>query len=178
MKHTEVGIIITVLAGALIFHQHVAAQYNVPYGVIGSGGAALTSGSYGILGTLGQPAIGRLTGASNIHEVGFWYLPNRITTGVKQEPDKGLPTEYRLEQNYPNPFNPATTIAFSLPSKQSATLKVYDVLGREVAVLINESKEPGKYIVSFDASGLPSGTYFYRLQAGSFVATKKLMLLR
>lgn len=89
-----------------------------------------------------------------------------------------LPKEYALLQNYPNPFNPVTVIRFEVPSSKFVTLKVYDLLGREVATLVNEAKQPGTYDVTFDATNLPSGVYFYRLTAGEFVATRKLVLLR
>jgi hypothetical protein len=96
-----------------------------------------------------------------------------------------LPTEYKLEQNYPNPFNPNTKIRYSIPNviasetKQSAVkLIVYDILGNEVRTLVNEQKEPGYYEVEFSASQLASGVYIYCLQAGSYVSTKKMMVLK
>ncbi len=96
-----------------------------------------------------------------------------------------MPAEFRLEQNYPNPFNPSTNIAYTVGGIRhqvsgisNVRLSVYDILGREVAVLVNENKMPGAYKVRFDASGLSSGVYFYRLEAGTFVQTRKLVLLR
>ncbi len=96
-----------------------------------------------------------------------------------------LPTEYKLEQNYPNPFNPNRKIRYSIPNviasetKQSAVkLIVYEILGNEVRTLVNEQKEPGYYEVEFSASQLASGVYIYRLQAGSYVSTKKMMVLK
>jgi hypothetical protein len=83
-----------------------------------------------------------------------------------------------LSQNYPNPFNPATHFGFVIGDRGQVSLRVYDVLGREVARLVNEVKQPGSYEVTWDATGLASGMYMYRLQAGGFVETKKLMLLR
>jgi len=109
----------------------------------------------------------------------------QVTT-VESEPN-GLPENFFLSQNYPNPFNPSTKIKFTIPSvviasetKQSqlVTLKVFDILGNEVAILINEEKLAGIYEVVFDASQYPSGIYFYRLQAGSFVETKKMVLMK
>ena len=85
---------------------------------------------------------------------------------------------YRLEQNFPNPFNPSTTISYRLPTQCQVTLKVFDVLGREVATLVSQVEEPGYKSVNFDASGLSSGMYYYRLQAGNFVETKKLLLMK
>ncbi len=86
--------------------------------------------------------------------------------------------DFQLYQNYPNPFNPVTVIRYDIPSASFVTLKVYDVLGREVARLVNEEKQPGRYQVLFNASRFSSGIYFYRMKAGSFVKTNKLILLK
>jgi len=94
---------------------------------------------------------------------------------VKEEE---LPSEYKLEQNYPNPFNPTTSIEYQVASIENVTLKVYDILGREIATLLNEVKHPGNYKLEFNASNLPSGVYFYRLNAGGFSESKKMILLR
>lgn len=91
---------------------------------------------------------------------------------------EGLPEAFTLGQNYPNPFNPSTTIRYGLPQAQSVRLAVYNPLGQEVAVLAAGVQEPGYHEVHFDGSGLASGVYFYRLQAGSFVQSRRLLLLR
>ncbi|HRB41009.1 MAG TPA: T9SS type A sorting domain-containing protein, partial [Bacteroidia bacterium] len=101
------------------------------------------------------------------------------------------PLKFSLEQNYPNPFNPVTTIKYTIPTPPSSsplakgrnevgfvTLKVYDVLGKEVATLVNEEKPSGHYEINFDASNLASGIYYYQLRAGEFVETKKMTLLK
>jgi len=89
-----------------------------------------------------------------------------------------VPLSFKLNQNYPNPFNPRTIIKYDVPELRFVTLTVYDVLGSEIATLINEEKPEGSYEVKFDGIGLPSGIYFYRLQAGSFVETKKMVLMK
>jgi hypothetical protein len=94
------------------------------------------------------------------------------------EVDAGLPKVFALEQNYPNPFNPSTVMSYQLPVASNVSLKVYDVLGREVATLVNGRQEAGRYSVSFNAASFASGVYFYRLQAGNFVQTKKMMLVK
>jgi hypothetical protein len=104
------------------------------------------------------------------------------------EPSAGLPVSFSLSQNYPNPFNPSTVIRFQVPAASHVRLTVFDILGREVNVLVNEQKTPGTYEVKFSANGgsasgggassLASGVYFYRMQAGDFVDTKKFLLLK
>lgn len=89
-----------------------------------------------------------------------------------------LPTSYVLEQNYPNPFNPNTIISFSIPKRSNVILKVYDILGNELVTLINEETDAGRYNINFNASGLPTGVYFYQLVSSDFVETKKMMLLK
>jgi serine protease len=88
------------------------------------------------------------------------------------------PARYQLAQNYPNPFNPSTTLQFQVPQKSFVSLKVFDLLGRELATLVNEERQAGIYSVSWDASRLPSGVYFYRLRAGDFVETKKMVFAK
>ncbi|UCH66857.1 MAG: T9SS type A sorting domain-containing protein [Ignavibacterium sp.] len=119
-----------------------------------------------------------------------WVLVDRIITSVRTKKEFVIPKLYSLSQNYPNPFNPSTKIIFTIPTNLDptfnkggktegfVTLIVYDVLGNEVATLVNEEKPAGSYAIEFDATSLPSGIYFYRLQAGSFVETKKMVLLR
>ena len=89
-----------------------------------------------------------------------------------------IPDNFILMQNYPNPFNPTTTISFSLPYKSFVSLKVFDLLGREVATLVNEQKPAGTYTQKWNAQNFTSGIYFYRLQAGNYIETKKLILLK
>jgi hypothetical protein len=104
--------------------------------------------------------------------------PYKNLTAVKSPFKSVLPVDYELLQNYPNPFNPATTIRYQIPKFSHVKLTVYDVLGHRVAMLVNEEKSPGEYSVSFNASSLASGIYFYRIKAGGFIQTKKLILLK
>jgi hypothetical protein len=92
--------------------------------------------------------------------------------------DNNTVNNFVLKQNYPNPFNPSTTIKYSITSSDFVTLKVYDVLGNEVATLINEEKPAGSYEVNFDATQLSSGIYFYTINASNFVETKKMILMK
>ena len=88
------------------------------------------------------------------------------------------PKAFELSQNYPNPFNPSTTIEYSLVSSGLVSVRVYDVLGREVATLVNERQESGTYSVRLDASKLSSGIYYYTLKAGASISTRKMLLLK
>jgi hypothetical protein len=97
---------------------------------------------------------------------------------IARDEHRAIPQHFALEQNYPNPFNPATTIRFSITKGTSALLTVYDMLGKEVAVLVNEYLEPGTYTSTFTAKSLSSGLYFYRLRAGDVVETKKMTLVK
>ena len=99
-------------------------------------------------------------------------------SGDKIGSNNGLPKEYNLFQNYPNPFNPVTNIQFDLPKEGLVTLKVYDVLGREVKNIVNEFKQAGSYIISFHGSELSSGIYFYRLESGNFVQVRRMVLIK
>lgn len=92
--------------------------------------------------------------------------------------DDPAPKSFRLLQNYPNPFNPATTIAYTLPENGRVRLSVFDVLGREVAVLVDATKRAGNHQLSFDASALATGLYFYRIDAGAFQQTRRMLLLK
>jgi hypothetical protein len=114
----------------------------------------------------------------NTYDGFVWRRPlSEMITSV-EPPTSESPREFLLSQNYPNPFNPSTTIRFELPKASQVTLTVYDILGRQVSVLVNEKRDAGVYEVKFDGSNLASGVYFYRLQAGSYVNAKKLLLLR
>ncbi|MBN2012178.1 T9SS type A sorting domain-containing protein [candidate division KSB1 bacterium] len=95
-----------------------------------------------------------------------------------KEGEKNIPLEYSISQNYPNPFNPTTTVKISLPQSVVTTLTIYDLMGREVQTLINKKLEAGIHEINFDASNLTNGVYFYKIQAGNFTATNKLILLK
>jgi ligand-binding sensor domain-containing protein len=144
-------------------------------------GAAWTFHNQGMLNTildyLALAPDGRLYGAGG---AGVYRTIDPIVTSVGESSDH-LPMAFRLDQNYPNPFNPSTKITFSIPvgtGHAPSVLKVYDLLGREVRTLVNDNLQPGSYEVNFNAEGLASGVYFYRLVAGEFVQTRRLILLR
>jgi hypothetical protein len=107
-----------------------------------------------------------------------WNFNVKVGTVGVEQTSNGIPESFMLAQNYPNPFNPITSISFSLPEGQYTSLKVYNLLGEEVATLVEKELSAGTYKVDFDASMLPSGLYLYRLSAGQFTQSKKLMLVK
>ena len=138
-----------------------------------------------IYGGIESPASnpGELQTTSASNKIFKIYLTPGNITGVAAS-NSYLPEKFQLYQNYPNPFNPTTIIQYTIPAttrsggSRISTLKVYDILGREVATLVNEEKSSGTYEVKFDGSKLGSGVYFYRMQAGGFDETKKLILIK
>jgi len=110
----------------------------------------------------------------------YGIILHTISGGITTINDSStsIPKHFLLNQNYPNPFNPTTTIKYQIPQAGFVSLKVYDMLGKEVAILVNEEKPVGSYEVEFNGSRIPSGIYFYQLQSGSFVETKKLILVK
>lgn len=107
----------------------------------------------------------------------YWRALNTVTSvGERVVPD--VPAVYTLGQNYPNPFNPSTTIRYGMPERAHVSLAVYNTLGQQVATLVQGEQEAGYHEARFDASGLASGVYLFRLQAGSYMQTRKLCLVR
>jgi plastocyanin len=101
-----------------------------------------------------------------------------VQSPVSVPEDELLANNFELKQNYPNPFNPSTRINFAMPNASFVNLKVYDAIGNEIAVLVNEEKQAGNYYVDFEASNLSGGIYFYQIRAGSFIETRKMTLLK
>ena len=168
-----------------IFNVDYANSKNIT--VVGSGGniyhstddgQTWNSQSNGVTNSLYNVAfyndeIGSIVGINGI-------ILHTSSGGIAFINDKNTshPNDFILKQNYPNPFNPITTIEYSIPKQSNVTIKVYDILGREVATLVNEEKPVGNYKVKFDGSGLSSGIYFYRMVAGGYSETKKLVFLK
>lgn len=175
-----------VIAGMIVLGISLSAnaQYAIQKSVIGCGftlGQTTISGNTIALdGTLGQAVIGPAQGSGSppfLADQGFWYT---IPAGnsVKEGPPEAA--GFDLEQNYPNPFNPSTTIKYSVGERSHVTVRVMNLLGQEVhAPLVDEVDEPGTYQIDFtDADNLPSGTYIYRMDAGNFSASKRMVLLK
>ena len=114
--------------------------------------------------------------SANVNGITFSDIPSDFTDIVEDNEPVG--TNYILLQNYPNPFNPTTTITYSLAKSSLVTLKIYDLLGREIETLVNEEKQGGRYKVNWNAQNIPSGVYFYKITAGEYSKTIKMILLK
>ena len=125
-----------------------------------------------------QPISGTLDIELEGFEAKVFYLGEEPVGVDNEDFENIIIDEFKLSQNYPNPFNPSTKISFQIPNNELVTLKIYDVVGQEVKTLVNKEMQKGKYDIDFNASQLSSGIYFYRIQAGKFIDTKKLILLK
>jgi hypothetical protein len=123
-----------------------------------------------------SPAYGGASGGQPVGDLRWWNMTP--ITGVESPGNSAIPEAFSLEQNYPNPFNPTTNIRFELPQSGNVVLKVFNLLGQEVATLINARINAGNHVVPFDASHLTSGVYFYTLTSGNFNSTKKMILMK
>jgi len=128
-----------------------------------------------------SPAYAGGTGGFPVGDLN-WF-PSRkaawqVLNGVDDQVVTGVAETYTLSQNYPNPFNPSTQIQFSIPKQTQVTLKIYNLIGQEVATLVNGVLDAGQHTVSFNASRLASGVYFYSIKAGSYTNTRSMMLLK
>jgi hypothetical protein len=148
------------------------------WSALGTGSQNGVNGSVNALAVVGNEVVvgGRFTSAGGVSAncVARW---NSGTSRVEQL-SPTAPKTFLLEQNYPNPFNPSTTIRYQLPVASEVKLEVYDVLGKKVATLVSERQAAGYYQYVWNADGLTSGVYFYRLQAGTFTQTKKMILVK
>ncbi len=151
------------------------SQFKIDRIVSGNGGGVSSGTNFIISGTGGQTMAGRVQSASFIASGGFWYTYSALT-GVNDQ--EMLPDKFMLYQNYPNPFNPVTRIKYQIPEEAVVSLRIYNIIGEEIAVLVNSTQPAGNYTVEWNAAGFPSGFYIYRIEAGKDVSVKKLILLK
>ncbi|MDI6804574.1 MAG: T9SS type A sorting domain-containing protein [Bacteroidota bacterium] len=179
-KNIQRAVIFQLLCVIVVINNAISQNSQVVWSSFNMGYANSTQSNTMVKSVVGQNFVGTSQQSNTQVISGFLAdtLFRSISVGVKEQ--KELPTEYSLSQNYPNPFNPTTTIRYDLPTASHVVLKVYNVLGQEVATLINEQKTVGKHSFEFRASDfeLSSGVYFYRLVAGEFVSVKKFILVR
>ncbi|MER3524470.1 MAG: hypothetical protein C4326_10500 [Ignavibacteria bacterium] len=169
---------------------HYGLMYNYEYRHAG-GGAVSEGGGLGVQNPYRsryiQPTAPNTFPATYVAPIDIWQKnvpmpaenpPYGITDVREDLGVRGIPTAYVLRQNYPNPFNPSTRISYSIPEDAKVTLKVFNLLGQEVAELVNQEQTRGNYVALFEANKLASGVYFYRLEAGKFSETKKMLLMK
>lgn len=153
------------------------AQYRVQASVFSTASSIVSNASLQNNSTIGQALIGEMQDNDFMIQTGGQPV-QKVVTPVEKEPKNTIPKEYKLFNNYPNPFNPTTVIRYNLPSAQHVILQVYDILGQLVATLVDKTQNAGSYTIHFDAHYLTSGMYIYRIKAGSFTETKKMMLIK
>lgn len=176
-KKLNIFLTFSVLVFLIFISQTLIAQNQISVSVLSNGGQKQTSTNYILEGTAGQLSADLVTSSGYKVLPGFWntYYQDVI---VNVESDEAVPTVFKLEQNYPNPFNPSTIIKFAVPQRSIVTLKIYDILGSELLTLVNEELESGWYEKTFNAIGYSSGMYIYKMQAGDYINTKKMLLIK
>jgi len=146
----------------------------------GAGGEKSAATDLSLTATVGQPILGRSSSAGSVITSGF--LPGLRFVGgpvpVSEHTASEIPKVYALHQNYPNPFNPTTAINYQLPVGSHVTLKIYDLIGREVATLVDVEMPAGRHIATWDAKNAASGVYYYRFVSGYFTTVKRMILMR
>jgi hypothetical protein len=175
MKTLLVGCALLYLS--LLATAGTAQTSSVPWSACMSGFLVSTSSSSMLKSAVGQPFVGTMQGSSSKVQSGF-LADTLFHTLVSVSQAEGLPGEFALQQNYPNPFNPKTAVSFQLPAASKTKIAIYDMLGREVTVLVDEQKNPGGYEVTWDASGFSTGVYICRMTAGDFVASRRMVLVK
>jgi hypothetical protein len=108
----------------------------------------------------------------------YWFYELGYVTNIAKENANSAPLQFSLAQNYPNPFNPSTTIEFTLPKSEFVELKIYNILGKEVSILVSEELNQGNHTFTWKGTGFASGVYYYRIEAGNFVQTRKMIYLK
>jgi hypothetical protein len=177
MKILRSASLLSISSLLLLFHPQIFSQNQISFSVLSSGGTQQTNSAYILNGTLGQVIIGNCENTVHQAHAGFWQLYYQSVL-VNVDDDSNLPKEFKLEQNYPNPFNPSTIIKFGIAERRNVQIKIFDVLGSEVKTLVNQEMDAGWYELLFNAAGYSSGFYIYRMQAGNYISTKKMLMIK
>lgn len=171
MKILGCAILCIILISSGLFSQTVTRSFFL------SGGNTSSNESYACYSVLGETAVGFGSNESYSVFSGSQFGSGDVLTGVDRFESSSVPTRFSLSQNYPNPFNPSTTIRYDLPKAANVTLRIFNMFGQEIAVLINQRENAGYHQIRWNATH-PSGVYFCRIQAGEYVETRKMLLLK
>ncbi len=174
----ELNLVWNAVGGAASYQVQVSSRSDFSTGLISQNGITLSS--FAVSGLANETTYFWRVNAKNAGGTSIWSPVWQFTTEPVSSVETGseIPSDFRLGQNYPNPFNPTTNISFDLPKAEYVILKVYSLLGKEIATLVSGNFPAGRHIATFDASGQASGVYLYKLQSSSFVQTKKMLLVR
>ena len=170
--------VLLVLVICSLWCSSIDAQTTLASYVVGNGAAVITNSNHNLSATFGQPIIGNTSNTLHSNSIGFWYQYAATITDVEDRWMFEIPKQFELYQNYPNPFNPTTVIRYGIPKESIVKLVVYNILGEMVKTLVENKQKAGSYEVNFNASNLATGIYIYRIQAGQFVETKKMVLMK
>ncbi len=169
--------IVLMLLGAGVSATPDAAEIQIPRWVVSGGADASSSPAHTLQGTVGQPAVGLLTGSGQLHQVGFWAAWLSIPAEL-DDPAEALPATFALGACAPNPVRSTARVSYALPREARVALDLYDVRGRLVRRLVAATMPAGFHHTVLDAKGLPASVYFCRLHAGTFVQTRTLVLVK
>ena len=182
MNYRSVRLRVLLMACMVVMSWYAAYSQNstIGWSAFSSGFGAPSSPGSVVNSSIGEVLVGAVSSSDMRIESGFLASPmlRGPLTGVSESSDEGIPVAFSLSQNFPNPFNPSTTIRYQLPRPAHVVLKLFSVLGQEVATLVNETQQAGTRSVVWNAVDVSSGVYFYRIQADSYSATMKLVLLK
>lgn len=154
-----------------------STNYTIKKSVVDQGGFVSSSANYRVIDAVGQPGPVGASASTGYSETSGFLAGGGIISGVPEEITQTIPKEFKLLQNYPNPFNPITTIAFDVKEPCRVVLKIYNLMGREMATLVDSHHQPGQYKVTFQSVGFASGVYLYSIRMGDFTAVRKMVLM-
>jgi hypothetical protein len=180
MRLMRLGLVIIAMTQGVVWENAIAQNNAVQWSTVDAGFAHSVSGNSSLQSIVGQSFVGNARSSMQMIESGFFAdtLFRATLTAIGRDISGGIPAAFQLSQNFPNPFNPTTTIRYGLAHRVNVTLIIYNTLGERVATLVNEDQEAGYHDTRFDGRNIASEVYFYRLQAGTYVETRKLLLLR
>lgn len=157
---------------------HSITAYTLNKWTISQAGGTANSANYRVYDAIGQTSVIGVSNSTSYQSRAGFLTGSEIPTGIDNKFQQNGPYDFELYQNYPNPFNPSTTIEFTLPKPAFVALKIYNLQGEEVMTLMAQHCAAGMHQLNWHASGVASGVYFYRLEAGEYVQTRKLILIR